>query len=646
MTEVLQQEIRTLKNIFESERDPEGRVFAPLADAYRRSGEIQQAVRLLNAGLARHPHFVPGHVVAAQLYVEQGLAAEATIAARAALELDGDNVNALASLLRVLEDQGDEEAADVRSRLLALEPDFAVNGQERATYASRLRAEPALTTEAGSEPFAVDSEADTVELGALRIDDRPPVMEATEAPAAASPELDLMPLLDFAPPPEAGVSGDEPVIDLDSLASVDGVGEFDEEPAMVLPTLDPETELAVEEPIIDLDSLAPVGAEAVDDFVALDDLAAESAMELPTEEPVIDLDELAAVATDDDSEVMSLADLAPDPEEAVMDLGDLAPDPEEAVMELGDLAPDPEEAVMDLGDLAPDAEEAVMDLGDLAPDAEEAVMDLGDLAPDPEEAVMDLGDLAPDAEEAVMDLGDLAPDPEEAVMDLGDLAPDPEEAVVELGDLAPEPEEPVVDLADLAPQDDEPVVDLGALAPDEPVDDGEMTMMDLMARVPEAHDVIIDMDALKPSFAAVDEVDDEANEAPAPAQELDSDGPGEPVYTRTLGELYVKQGAVDQAIEVFRHLRDVNPDDTEIARRLEELESGEGIGGAEDAGDPDEEVETLARELAEGGHHVDEVESPFAWADDGDAGEQDEEARPTIGDYFERLFTWKPGGDE
>ena len=604
MTEVLQQEIRTLKNIFESERDPEGRVFAPLADAYRRSGEIQQAVRLLNAGLARHPHFVPGHVVAAQLYVEQGLAAEATIAARAALELDGDNVNALASLLRVLEDQGDEEAADVRSRLLALEPDFAVNGQERATYASRLRAEPALTTEAGSEPFAVDSEADTVELGALRIDDRPPVMEATEAPAAASPELDLMPLLDFAPPPEAGVSGDEPVIDLDSLASVDGVGEFDEEPAMVLPTLDPETELAVEEPIIDLDSLAPVGAEAVDDFVALDDLAAESAMELPTEEPVIDLDELAAVATDDDSEVMSLADLAPDPEEAVMDLGDLAPDPEEAVM------------------------------------------DLGDLAPDAEEAVMDLGDLAPDAEEAVMDLGDLAPDPEEAVMDLGDLAPDPEEAVVELGDLAPEPEEPVVDLADLAPQDDEPVVDLGALAPDEPVDDGEMTMMDLMARVPEAHDVIIDMDALKPSFAAVDEVDDEANEAPAPAQELDSDGPGEPVYTRTLGELYVKQGAVDQAIEVFRHLRDVNPDDTEIARRLEELESGEGIGGAEDAGDPDEEVETLARELAEGGHHVDEVESPFAWADDGDAGEQDEEARPTIGDYFERLFTWKPGGDE
>ncbi len=85
MTEALQQEIRTLRSLFNSDRDPDGRVFAPLADAYRRSGQLQEAVRLLNEGLTRLPDFVPGHVVAAQLYVEQGLAEEAEIAAKSAL---------------------------------------------------------------------------------------------------------------------------------------------------------------------------------------------------------------------------------------------------------------------------------------------------------------------------------------------------------------------------------------------------------------------------------------------------------------------------------------------------------------------------------------------------------------------------------
>ena len=50
MTEALEQEIRTLRALQSSERDPEGRVFAPLADAYRRAGRIPEAVQLLNEG--------------------------------------------------------------------------------------------------------------------------------------------------------------------------------------------------------------------------------------------------------------------------------------------------------------------------------------------------------------------------------------------------------------------------------------------------------------------------------------------------------------------------------------------------------------------------------------------------------------------
>jgi hypothetical protein len=226
-------------------------------------------------------------------------------------------------------------------------------------------------------------------------------------------------------------------------------------------------------------------------------------------------------------------------------------------------------------------------------------------------------------------------------MELADLAPEPEEPVMDLEDLAPEAEEPVTDLA---PEPEEIVFDMGATAPEEEpsefahLSESEMTMMDLLDREPAQDDIIIDMDALKPAAevetipedSAVVSADDPSDDTP------EDEGLGEPVYTRTLGELYVKQGAIDEAIDVFRHLSEVNPGDMDIARRLEELEAGEVGEGT------DQEVETLARELAEPGHDEHEVASPFAWAEDEEVSGPPESG-PTIGDYFSGLLTWKPG---
>ena len=39
-----------------------------------------------------------------------------------------------------------------------------------------------------------------------------------------------------------------------------------------------------------------------------------------------------------------------------------------------------------------------------------------------------------------------------------------------------------------------------------------------------------------------------------------------------------------------------------------------------------------------------DVESPFAWSDEGDGSAEEAESGPTIGDYFDGLFSWKPGG--
>jgi hypothetical protein len=261
---------------------------------------------------------------------------------------------------------------------------------------------------------------------------------------------------------------------------------------------------------------------------------------------------------------------------------------------------------MDLGGLAPDEEpEVVMDLGGLAPDAEpEAVMDLGGLAPDVEpEVVMDLGGLAPDAEaEPVMDLAGLAPD--ETVVDLGGLAPD--ESVVDLGGLAPDAEpEPVMDLGSLAPEN--PVLELGSLAPDEPVDlHGDL----------------------------------------APAESPDEDPhmeSGEPVYTRTLAELYVRQGFTDQALDVYRHLLTTEPDAQDLRDRVSELEGGGLTGSTESDSDSEaesEDVETLARYLAESGAEEHEVDTPFAWTDEGEAGAGPTQSDGDVAGYFEGLLEW------
>ncbi|MFQ5537046.1 MAG: hypothetical protein ACE5GJ_06295, partial [Gemmatimonadota bacterium] len=145
MSEALEREIRTLRTLFWSERDPDGRAFAPLADALRRAGEFRQAMDLLTEGRERLPDFVPGHVVAARLYVETGLAGEAELAARRALELDDENVEALRVLTSVLEEKGEgEEAAQLRARLHELDPEAgaaAETAEEAAEVAAEAGAE-------------------------------------------------------------------------------------------------------------------------------------------------------------------------------------------------------------------------------------------------------------------------------------------------------------------------------------------------------------------------------------------------------------------------------------------------------------------------------------------------------------------------
>jgi tetratricopeptide (TPR) repeat protein len=218
LTEALQLEIRTLKELLDSERDPAGRAFAPLADAYRKAGRIPEALRILRDGISKHPDFVTGHVVAAQLYVEQGLAAEGAIAARRALELDGENVSALRSLLRALDETGAvQEAEGIRSLLTALEPDFEPDwtspapGEEAEQLAeaalaptvalSALHLEPTIDEQEALE-LEVEAPSTTIDDGMIDLSTIGPIPSADVPASALAPDL---PLLDMPSPVASGV---------------------------------------------------------------------------------------------------------------------------------------------------------------------------------------------------------------------------------------------------------------------------------------------------------------------------------------------------------------------------------------------------------------------------------------------------------
>ncbi len=111
MSEALNEEIRILRTCFWSGRDPEGRAFAPLADAYRRKGELEEAQSLVQDGLGRHPDFATGHLVAARVECDRGDLVAAREHLDRVLDLDGGNILALIDRADAAVSEGDREGA-------------------------------------------------------------------------------------------------------------------------------------------------------------------------------------------------------------------------------------------------------------------------------------------------------------------------------------------------------------------------------------------------------------------------------------------------------------------------------------------------------------------------------------------------------
>jgi tetratricopeptide (TPR) repeat protein len=115
------EEIRRFEEQYRSQ--PESLVFARLADAYRKAGQPEQALEVLDEGLLRHPDYPSGHIVRARALRDLGRVDDTLESFRRVLELDGANLVAIRELAGLADERGDiREARHWYERLAHVDP--------------------------------------------------------------------------------------------------------------------------------------------------------------------------------------------------------------------------------------------------------------------------------------------------------------------------------------------------------------------------------------------------------------------------------------------------------------------------------------------------------------------------------------------
>ncbi len=73
-------------------KDPKSKVFATLADAYRKVDLIEEAEKICRQGIKHHPNFVPGRVVMAKILLQKKLYEPALVHLEDSVKFDPENI--------------------------------------------------------------------------------------------------------------------------------------------------------------------------------------------------------------------------------------------------------------------------------------------------------------------------------------------------------------------------------------------------------------------------------------------------------------------------------------------------------------------------------------------------------------------------
>jgi hypothetical protein len=124
MPDTTRDEIARLEE--EYAKNPEGRLFVHLAEAYRRAGELERARDVLTEGLERHSDYLSARIVLAQVETELGETESARRVWREVVDLDPENELALWALAELEYNSGNSaDSLEFYRRLAALGVDDA-----------------------------------------------------------------------------------------------------------------------------------------------------------------------------------------------------------------------------------------------------------------------------------------------------------------------------------------------------------------------------------------------------------------------------------------------------------------------------------------------------------------------------------------
>ncbi len=232
MPESLKQQIDRLQELYESELDPGGRAFVPLADAHRRLGDLGKALALIQEGLGTHPDFASAHLVLGWVHRSRQEPDDAIRSFERVLALDAENTVARAAIAELIDDQ---RAQAYRDQVAAGE-----SGERPvvpiASLAPGAPADRPVVPIASLAPGVLADERPVVPIASLAPAEQDETSSAPDAAPESAPDDDdrpVVPIASLAPgdQDESGASPD---------AAPESVRDGDDGPVVPIPSLAPE----------------------------------------------------------------------------------------------------------------------------------------------------------------------------------------------------------------------------------------------------------------------------------------------------------------------------------------------------------------------------------------------------------------------
>ncbi|MEO7040614.1 MAG: tetratricopeptide repeat protein, partial [Gemmatimonadaceae bacterium] len=248
------------------------RVFARLANEYRKSGDLDVAIEICRAHVPLQPTYISGYIVLGQALFERGQPDEARSTFETALSLDPENLIALRQLGDIARASGDLDAArgwyhkllevdpqneDISAQLEALDaptqsaatPITAASTSAEAAPVSWSDIHPDSATVTPLSPQAMQPTRPRFTIGVI-----PENLAAEKAPAAAAPTASA---------PKEEPKEAEPLLEKSTMSAVlpEYVGGFDRHsptPPAATPVIpEPVTAAPIGELLPDLETNAP-----------------------------------------------------------------------------------------------------------------------------------------------------------------------------------------------------------------------------------------------------------------------------------------------------------------------------------------------------------------------------------------------------